>query len=239
MNKKEYLNEEWYLKIKKRVRVIAIVILLIGLTIGGFLLFTGYSKQENAKRINNERKEAATLKVQNKVKKAKERLAAIKTEKESLQKQHDAKESQCDNIPMASPNWFADKNKCEREASAINSKITDLEQEEFKLENTKYTVYYDKVQPITYVPFYFIGGAVILFTCIIAGMVYLITIRREVAAFTAQQMMPVAQEGIEKISPSLGVAAGEISKGISQGMNQSNNTTPNTEQQEPEQEETL
>ena len=43
---------------------------------------------------------------------------------------------------------------------------------------------------------------------------------REISAFTAQQQMPIVKEGIEKISPSVGVAAKEIAKGIKEGLNE-------------------
>lgn len=41
---------------------------------------------------------------------------------------------------------------------------------------------------------------------------------REIKAFTVQQSMPIAQEGIETIAPSIGKAAEAISKGISRGI---------------------
>ena len=41
---------------------------------------------------------------------------------------------------------------------------------------------------------------------------------REIKAFTVQQSMPIAQEGIETIAPSIGRAAETISKGISRGI---------------------
>lgn len=41
---------------------------------------------------------------------------------------------------------------------------------------------------------------------------------REISAFTTQQQMPIAKEGIEKISPSVGVAAKEIAKGVKEGL---------------------
>ncbi len=44
--------------------------------------------------------------------------------------------------------------------------------------------------------------------------------RREIAAFQAQQVMPVAKEGIEKMAPTAGVVAKEISKGIKEGLNE-------------------
>lgn len=44
--------------------------------------------------------------------------------------------------------------------------------------------------------------------------------RREITAYTTQQVMPVAQEGIEKMAPTIGNAAGEIAKGIKKGINE-------------------
>ena len=41
---------------------------------------------------------------------------------------------------------------------------------------------------------------------------------REISAFTTQQQMPVAKEGIEKMAPSVGVAAKEIAKGVKEGL---------------------
>lgn len=57
------------------------------------------------------------------------------------------------------------------------------------------------------VPMTFIG----FFLIIVSHM-------REISAFTAQQQMPIAKEGIEKISPSVGVAAKEITKGVKEGL---------------------
>lgn len=53
----------------------------------------------------------------------------------------------------------------------------------------------------------------------IAGVVMLIiSHRREITAYTVQQTMPIAQEGIEKIAPSIGKAAGSIAKGFKEGL---------------------
>ncbi len=42
--------------------------------------------------------------------------------------------------------------------------------------------------------------------------------RREINAFYAQQQMPIAKEGIEKMAPTAGVAAKEVAKGIKEGL---------------------
>ena len=47
---------------------------------------------------------------------------------------------------------------------------------------------------------------------------FLIGNRREIAAYTTQQVMPVAKEGIEEIAPTIGNAVGEITKGIKKGL---------------------
>ena len=42
--------------------------------------------------------------------------------------------------------------------------------------------------------------------------------RREITAYTTQQVMPVAQEGIEKMTPTVADAAGSIAKSVSKGI---------------------
>ena len=56
------------------------------------------------------------------------------------------------------------------------------------------------------------------FGLMIPLMTFFMAFRREMTAFSAQQVMPVAKESIEKISPSVGVAAKEIAKGVKEGL---------------------
>ena len=57
----------------------------------------------------------------------------------------------------------------------------------------------------------------------IGGILLLIAKRRHITAFTTQQVLPVAQEGIVKMAPTAGVVAREISKGIAEGKNEADN----------------
>ncbi len=57
-----------------------------------------------------------------------------------------------------------------------------------------------------------------MFPAMIAFMLFLTAKRRKIMAFTAQQTMPVAQEGIEKMSPTIGKASKTIAKGIVEGI---------------------
>ena len=92
------------------------------------------------------------------------------------------------------------------------------------------------------IPFYMFGAFVIITSCMISGSIYMITKRREIMAFTAQQTMPIVQEGVEKMAPSVGKAgasiakemapiygetAKEIAKGIKEGLKEADNEDKN------------
>lgn len=79
-----------------------------------------------------------------------------------------------------------------------------------------------------------VGGFMITigFGLIVAGgMIMLIAHRREITAYTTQQVMPIAQEGIQKMAPTVGNAMGtigkEIAKGIKEGINEVNQENNN------------
>ncbi len=48
----------------------------------------------------------------------------------------------------------------------------------------------------------------------IAVSIYTFAKRREILAFSAQQVMPVAKEGIEKMTPTVSKSVEEITRGI-------------------------
>ena len=48
----------------------------------------------------------------------------------------------------------------------------------------------------------------------ISFAIYRVATRREIAAFSVQQVMPVAQEGIEKMAPTFGKVGGELAKNM-------------------------
>lgn len=58
---------------------------------------------------------------------------------------------------------------------------------------------------------------------IAGGIMMIISHRREIKAYTTQQVMPIAQEGINKMAPTVGNAAKEIAKGIKEGINEADN----------------
>ena len=63
------------------------------------------------------------------------------------------------------------------------------------------------------------------------GIVMFIAHRREITAYTTQQVMPLAQEGIQKMAPTVGSAIGtigkELAKGIREGINEADKENNN------------
>lgn len=58
---------------------------------------------------------------------------------------------------------------------------------------------------------------------------FIVANQRHIAAYQAQQMRPITQEGIEKMAPSAGVAAKEITKGIKEGLKDEEETNEEAE----------
>lgn len=135
-NQKEYLNEEEYQKTNRRIKIAGIVVLLIGLGLLGFGIYSIIM--------------ANSVKVPN----------------------------------MGDANWF-------------NMKSEQSHQQ------------------FTGIFLCMAGIFVSILGCVIR---FVIPNKRSILAYRVQQVRPVAQEGIEKISPSIGVAAKEITKGIKEGL---------------------
>lgn len=57
-----------------------------------------------------------------------------------------------------------------------------------------------------------------VFSIMLPAMLFGTAYKREIGAFTIQQEMPVKQETIEKMAPSVGEAAGTVAKGIKNGL---------------------
>ena len=50
------------------------------------------------------------------------------------------------------------------------------------------------------------------------GIILIIAHRRTIISYTTQQVMPVAQEGIEKMAPTVGNAVEKVAEGITKGV---------------------
>ncbi len=235
MDKKEYLNEEWYQKTKKRITKISLIILIASIVIGCGLISAGFllskNSTEEADKLNKKNYEAAKKESQSRVDKANERIEEIKKEIEPLKQKYNAKAQECDSLNKMDPNWFANVNQCNREASDINSQIAKLKNEQFQLENGNYTVYYDLKKPKDYTYLCFIGGGVIGLGIVLAIIFYFIAKGREIKAYRIQQNMPINQEAIEKITPTVANATGEVAKKMTSSIKEGIAETQVSEEQ--------
>lgn len=210
--KKEYLTEKNYNKGKKIIMLIALLVLVVGLTIGGLLIYKGINEKQKINNTTNEQAE-----------KDKQRLKEIETEKEELNKKISDKKYECDSIKMGTDSWFEKSNKCDNEVLSLEEQVDELESEEFDLEKTDYE-FDKKFNSVGSTRYFMFGVFIIIATLIISLSIFMFAKRREIMAFGMQQTMPLAQEGIEKMAPTVGNAAGTIAKDVAAGIKEGINS---------------
>lgn len=246
MEKKEYLNEASYQRTKNKISKIAKIVLVVGLLIGCALIATGIIKQNISN--NPTRKEEQKASVQAQLETEKQILINSKTELEAKIKPvqdeikklkrepfngfDDAYYEREDRIEELEKSILSDQKTISLIEKAMDESFSYYKFEEYK--NNPLTAKYcslrqelnglnselgEALNSGKYVLFYIFGAFVIFITCAISGIIFTISKRREIMAFSVQQVMPVAQEGIEKMAPTAGKVAKEIAKGIKEGLN--------------------
>ena len=222
MNNKEYLNEERYQKNKKKITIVALIVLMAGLLLGGFLICKGLNQhsESNKQKLAEEKTKLVASKktLEEKIKPVEEQIKAL--EREKFTGFNSEYYNRKDKIEELNESIKADKEDIKIIDDALDDSFAHCEFNGPK--NNSYTAEYCslKVQVTgNYnAMFYVLGGFVILVSLMISGSIIMFAKRREILAFQAQQVMPVAKEGIDEMSPAIGKAAGEIAKGIKQGL---------------------
>ena len=233
MEKKEFLNEETYQKNKKKVKTIALFVLLVGFILGGSLIFTGINKNKEVDlKYSTDNKMALAKQIENE----KEKLEHKKDELEQQGVEYDVSANYTDGkayelkliIKVLDPS-FPYYEFDEYKNNTITAKYCSL-MEEYDILNSE--DYKQRDQGKNY-SFFAFGGMTIFFSLVIFSSIYMTTKRREIMAFHAQQVMPIAQEGMEKMAPTManvgktitkdmapvyGEIAKEIAKGVKEGM---------------------
>ena len=240
MENKEYLNEASYQKNKNKLKMVALIILIIGVLGGGSLIFKGIS---NSKKANDtyteENKQTKIYNLNNQINAEK---AVLEAKKAELQSKGVVSSSKYDSgeaydlyiVTNALDPSFSHCSFDEYKNNTLTSKYCSLKNEIKDAERTN-VGFEKKFNSFGSIPYYMIGAFIIIASCMFAGAIFVFAKRREILAFQAQQVMPVAQEGIEKIAPTLGKAgasiakemtpvygeaAKEIAKGIKEGLNE-------------------
>ena len=268
--KKEFLTEENYERGKKKIKTIALVILIVGVLIGGSLIVTGLVKQgqtnsqyseesKNNKKeqleqekkqltqdLDAEKQNLLTSKttLENKIKPVEDEIKKLEREKtdvfmnggfsdryyeiedkiEDLKESTKSDENSLSVIEDALDESFDHCSFSEAKNNTYTSKYCSLKNQVAKKDaeiaglDLEFSDLNKEFNSFDSIPFYMIGGFIIVASGMISFAIYMFAKRREIMAFTAQQVMPVAQEGIEKMAPTVGNAMGTIGKGIAKGI---------------------
>lgn len=225
MENGKFLNEEKYLKSKKKIVIVALIILIIGFLVGGSLIAKGINKSKEIDSIyNEENKQSKIDELNSKINVEKSNLESKRTELEAKGIEYKIGTKYTDGeaydlyiITKALDPSFSHCDFDEYKNNTLTKKYCSLKNALEEVENLD--VAFEKDFNSSYsIPFYMFGGFIIFTSCIIAVSIYTFAKRREIMAFTTQQVMPVAQEGIEKMTPTIGNAAGEIAKDITSGI---------------------
>lgn len=226
--KKKYLTEENYEKGKKTLLKIAIAVLVIGIIVGVSLIVAGIlkinSSSENNNNVTVEENNMTSAEIDLEIAEIDNQISEINQTLNSLK----AEKSQ-----EFTANGFSEKYyEIDSQIETQNEKISDLNQEKFILESKKQLadsgLNFDtnngngkKLLSKGYGAMMIMGGVMVLiFTAIISGKLFMLYKRREILAFAAQQVIPVAKEGIDEMAPTIGNVAKEVSKGIASGKNE-------------------
>ena len=191
MKNNVHLNEENYQKTEKKISFAAILILIIGLCIGGYLVYNGIAKPNSSKV---------------------ESLQETLEEKKKELEDKGIKESSNYNDGEAYDLYILN--------NALDPSFGYCSFNEYK--NNSITKEYcsakNSVDDFASSGSIMIGAFICIASCMISFAVFMFAKGRKVAAFTTQQMMPIAKEGIDEIAPTVGNSFGEIAKGIKEGM---------------------
>ncbi len=193
MTENKYLNEEKYQKAEKKITLVAVLILVIGLGIGGFLIYKGVAKPGTGK--------VEDLKVQ---------LENKKSELESKGVKYDAFTKYSDGEAYD----------LKIITNALDPSFEHCDFSEYK--NNPLTKEYcsakNSIDDFASTGFIMFGVFICFATFMVSLSIMFVAKRRQILAFSAQQVMPIAKEGINEMAPTIGNAAGEIAKGIKKGL---------------------
>lgn len=208
MNNKEYLNEAKYQKTVKKISLAAVFILIIGLSLGGYLIYNGVVKP-NSSKVNE--------------------LQKVLEEK--------AKELKDNGIVYNPIAQYTDGAAYDLKiiTKALDPSFAHCEFDEYKNNSItkEYCAAKNSISDFNSRTYIMLGAFICIATCMISFAVFMASKGREVAAFGVQQTMPLAQEGLEKMAPTVGKVgkeimkemapmygdvAKEISKGIKEGL---------------------
>ena len=230
---KKYLNEENYQKGKKGLKTAGILVITLGILIGGFLIFNGISKNNE----NKKQQDQYEIEKQEKLLILKQELNNLEQEMEEMESNLRTSQNELQKI-FSQDNGFSDRYYEQKEIveqlssdiSKKNSEKIKKNSEIWKLENNFGNHFTNKNDGLfSILP----GVFVIISSLMIGGSILLTAHQRNILAWQVQSVLPVAEETIETVTPTIkkvgeelsplyGNIAKEITKGIKEGLKDDN-----------------
>ena len=194
MLKEELLNEGKFQKTKNKLRIIILVVWLIFIALGIFLIYKGLGNNSSDKLLS----------IENKLKEQKESLEASGLKYNTFATYSDGDLYNLKIITEVLDPSFSYCSFDEYKNNSITSEYCSLKNSNSSFAKTSFLMF---------------GVFIIIAASMFCIFLYLSIIkRREIMAYTVQQVMPVAKEGIDKISPTIAKATGNIAKEVTKGI---------------------
>lgn len=216
MEKQKFLSEEKFQHTNKKVKKVALAIFLTGLAISIGLVIFGTVEKSQARKEFDQKIQTQKAEYERKSEEAKKRLPEIESEIDELKIQEQVKFSEC--VSLIHKVSAEEEARCDLEKEKIVEKIFSLESEKSDLGKYKKPFVaretFNEITPIQYM----IAFQVILISSALAGGVFMMSKRREMGAYAAQQGMPVAQEMIEKMTPTAAKSSGVVAESVAEGL---------------------
>lgn len=220
----EYLSEQKYQDVKKGLVVLAVIVFL-GSIICSYLFFLapGLDKKKEAENYNIPTQQE----VQDQKSAIEEKYDALEAE---IEQKYDILEKEVENKytkEMNEDGWFEESEIKANETIKLSRKeakeLTDLKTQKsielLKVASLIPSAQLEKTKINNQSRMNLRSGGLVIFSgLILTGVILFVAFRRNVLAFKTQQVMPVAKEGIEKMSPTLGTVAKDITKGVKEGL---------------------
>lgn len=211
---KEYLNEKSYNNVKKGLVFIGILVILSGLIGGGFLIKKGFDNKEAVdKEWTDENIQAKIDNLQFEYTSLESQISTTANKITELERQKTN-----ESVHAFSVEWYTLEDEIKalkKEIEPTENKMKNVKSEISQLENTD--IEFEKqFNSDKYIPLFVLGGIATLITLLIGAGILNNAYGRQILAWKAQQVMPIAQEGIEKMGPSIAKVVKDIKEEISE-----------------------
>ena len=193
MNENTYLNEEKYRRTERTIIWFAALLLIIGLSAGGYLIYRGIAKP-------------GTVKV--------EELKAVLVEKKS--------ELEAKGVRYNTFAKYTDGETYDLKiiTDALDPSFDHCAFDEYRSNplTADYCKAKNSISEYASTTSIMLGAFISIASLMISGAIFAMAKRRQILAYQIQQVMPVAKEAIDEMTPTAGSSAGKIAEEVARGI---------------------